>query len=294
MCTPNAKDAKVRRAQPSENFLKPKPESANVNETSILTVVNESERSCDVVFTGDSTTREILPLVKGKEIGIFQVPHHGSSVNSKLEECCGGIVKEEYSKIYDVIMSSMQDKVVKETALFYITFSAQCYLISAGGTDNHNHPNSQVLRGIIFTNAFRRRMCVILLTNSCGLLLQKLRPLHQISKAQNWSKYVKIYHHNDVFDIIDSEQCHICIRPDHEKCISDVRTNALEWTPEGYINKIRTIISQTRPTLNDSRPLPQDRFITKSTVEVAIEGKPKFTARYLCSPSTQSQIRGKN
>ena len=222
-CT--TRDGKGRRIQPSEIFLKENPKHVDANETSILTVINQSKRKCDAVLTGDSTAEEILPLVEGKEIGIFQVPHHGSSFNSKLEDSH----KVEYSRYYN--LSTIHNKEVKETLLFYSTFRAQCYLISAGGTEKYKHPHPQVLQGIILANSLRCQECVILLTNSRGLNSDKVKQLHQL--APQWTQYVKIYHYDDVF----TQQHYASLHP--EKCISDVRMDTIEWTPEEYINKTR-------------------------------------------------------
>ena len=155
-CTPHDDILQARCAQQVETFSKPK--GIDANETSILTVINESKGYCDVVLTGDSTTKEILPLVEGKEIGIFHVPHHGSSFNSKLGD---SRKVEEYSRYYN--LSTIRNKEVKETLPFYSTFRAQCYLISAGGTENYKHPHPQVLQGIILTNSLRCQECVIFL-----------------------------------------------------------------------------------------------------------------------------------
>ena len=280
-CTPKHENLKVTRTQQLKTFPKP-------NETSILTIINEYEGKCDVVLTGDSIAKIILPLVEGKEIRIFQVPHHGSSDSSKLED---SQKLKELSQRYD--LSAIQDREVKEIFLFYSTFRAQCYLISAGGTDKHNHPHSQVLQGIILANALRRQECVILLTNSCGLILQKLKPLHKlhVPGAENWSKYVKIYHYNDAF-ITDPKllQCHTSLCP--ERCISDVHKGALEWTPEGYINKTRTILSQSDPKMNDSRPQAKDCFKEKSTVEISLQGGRTFSAHVICVPLPHSPRSG--
>ena len=145
-CTSEAD--KLGRAQPSKTFLKENPKHVDVNEASILTVINQSERKCDVVLTGDSTAKEILPLVEGKEIGIFQVPHHGSISTSRLKDKCKLV---EYSEQCN--LSIVHNNEVRETLLFYSTFRAQCYLIMAGGTDNYKHPNPLVLQGIILANS---------------------------------------------------------------------------------------------------------------------------------------------
>ena len=264
-CSTKHDDVKVRPIQQSNAF--PKPKGVDTNETSILTVINESEKKCDIVLTGDSTTKQILPLVEGKEVRIFQVPHHGSSCNSRLED---SQKVQEYSGRYD--LSTIGDKELKQTLLFYTTFRAKCYLISAGGTENYKHPHPQVLQGIILANKLQQKefqtnalqhqefltdeqqhqKCVILLTNSRGLHSKKLGQLHQL--APQWTQYVKIYHYDDVFL---TEQCHTTLHP--ETCISDVDTNmvGVEWTPEGYINRMK-IMLPIMPTVSETRPLEKN------------------------------------
>ena len=268
-CAPKGNDLKVRRTQQSETY--PKPKAVDANATSILTVINESERKCDVVLTGDSTTKEILPLVEGKEIGIFQVPHHGSSHNSRLED---SVKLKEISALYD--LSTIHDKEIKETLLFYGTFRAHCYLISAGGTESYKHPHPQVMQGIILANAMRHRKCIILLTNSRGLDSKKLGQLHQL--APNWTQCVKIYHYDDVFF---TEQCHTTLRP--EQCISDACENTVEWTPEGYINRTKVTLP-VKLIISNYRPLERNRFTEKSTVEITIQGILQFNAHIICIP----------
>ena len=271
----------VRCIQSSEVFLKTKPKGINANETSILTTINcnESKRKCDAVLTGDSNAKEILPFVEGKEIGIFQVPHHGSSANSRLED---KYKLEEYSRQYD--FPTIHDKEVKEIFLFYSTFRAQCYLISAGGTGNYDHPHSSVLQGIILANSLRSQECVILLTNSRGLDSEKVKQLHQL--VPQWTRYVKIYHYDDVFF---TEQFHTSLRP--EKCIRDVRTNTVEWTPEEYINRTR-IMLPVKPTIGDCRPLKRNCFVEKSTVQITIQGILTFDAHIICVPLPHNPISG--
>ena len=261
----------VRRIQPSETFTKEAPKQVDANETSTLTVVNQSERKCDAVLTGDSTTREIMPLVEGKEIGIFQVPHHGSSLNSRLKDR-GKLV--EYSGQYN--LSIVHNNEVKEILLFYSTFRAQCYLISAGGTESYKHPHPFVMQGIILANSLRHYECVIVLTNSRGLNSEKLKQLHRL--APQWTQYVKIHHLDDVFI---TEQHHTSLHP--ESCINDVRANTVEWTPEGYINRTK-ITLPVKLTSIDHRPLERNRFIEKSTVEIIIQKTLKFSAHIICIP----------
>ena len=266
-----ARDDTVRRIQPSEIFTKEAPKQVDANETSTLTVINQSERKYDAVLTGDSTTREILPLVEGKEIGIFQVPHHGSLLNSKLKDREKLV---EYSGQYN--LSIVHNNEVKEILLFYSTFRAQCYLISAGGTESYKHPHPFVIQGIILANSLRHHECVIVLTNSRGLNSEKLKQLHRL--APQWTQYVKIHHLDDVFI---TEQHHTSLRP--ESCIGDVRASTVEWTPEGYINRTK-ITLPVKLTINDHRPLERNRFTEKSTVEITVQEKLKFSAHIICIP----------
>ena len=266
-------DDKGSFIQPSETFFKENPKHVDVNETSILTVINQSERKCDAVLTGDSTAEEILPLVEGKEIGIFQVPHHGSSSNSRLKDKSKLV---EYSGHCN--LSIVNNDEVKEIVLFYSTFRARCYLISAGGNESYKHPHPYVLQGIILANILRHLECVIVLTNSRGLNSEKIEKLHVRRVVPQWTRYVKIYHYDDVFF---TGQCHTSLRP--EKCISDVCANTVEWTPEGYISRTR-IMLPVKPTISDSRPLERNRFMEQSTVEITIKGTLKFSAHIICIP----------
>ncbi len=268
-CT--ARDDRVRRIQPSETFVKEAPKQVDANETSTLTVINQTERKCDAVLTGDSTATEILPLVEGKEIGIFQVPHHGSSSNSRLKDKSKLL---EYSGQCN--LSIVHNNEIKEILLFYSTFRAQCYLISAGGTESYKHPHPIVMQGIILANSLRHHECVIVLTNSRGLNSEKLKQLHRL--APQWTQYVKIYHIDDVFV---TERQHTSLRP--ERCISDVRENTVEWTPKGYINWTK-IMLPVKPLIINSRPLERNRFTEKATVEITVQEKLKFSAHIICIP----------
>ena len=271
-------DLKARHTQQLETF--PKPKGVDANETSILTVINESKGKCDVVLTGDSTAKEILPLVGGKKIGIFQVPHHGSLHNSRLEKSH----KVEEDSETKTKLLKIHDKELQETFLFYNRFRARCYLISAGGTANYKHPHPPVIQGIILANSLRHQECVILLTNSHGLDSEKLGQLHQL--VPGWTNYVKIYHYDDVFL---SGQCHITLCP--ERCIGDVRTNTVEWTPKGYINRMK-IMLPVKPTMSDIRPLEKNRFTEQSTVEITVKGILKFNAHIICIPLPHSPRSG--
>ena len=272
--TPREDVLEISRTQRSKIF--PKLERVDVNATSILTVFNESKGKCDVVLTGDSTAKEILPLVEGKEIRIFQVPHHGSSYNSRLED------SNKLKKISVHYNLSTLDK----TVLFYDSFRARCYLISAGGTENYKHPHPQVMQGIILANALRCHECIILLTNSRGLDSEKLGQLHQI--VPEWTQYVKIYHYDDVFF---KEQCHIAIRP--ELCISDVCVNTIEWTPEGYITWTKFMLP-VKPNIVNHRPQECNRFMEKSTVKITIQEEINFNAHIICVPLPHNLRTGRD
>ncbi len=273
-CTPKGDELKVSCTQRSKTY--PKPKGVDANGTSILTVINESERECDVVLTGDSNAKAILPLVEGKEIRIFQVPHHGSSCNSRLTD---STKPEKISKCYRL-------SIVETILLFYDTFKARCYLISAGGTKSYKHPHPEVIQGIILANALRCYECIILLTNSRGLNSNNLGQLHQL--VPEWTQYVKIYHYDDVFF---TDQCHTMVRP--ERCISDVCENTVEWTPEGYINRIK-IMLPVELTISDLRPLKKNHFTEKSTAEIAIPGMSPFNAHIICVPLPHNPRSGDN
>ena len=239
-------------------------------------MINQSERKCDAVLTGDSTAGEILPLVEGKEIGIFQVPHHGSCLNSRLKDKRKFL---EYSRQCN--LSIVHNNEVREILLFYSIFKARCYLISAGGTESYKHPHPHVLQGIILANSLRHWECVIVLTNSRGLNSEKLKQLHVHQLAPQWTRYVKIYHLDDVFF---TEQHHTSLCP--ERCISDVRTNTVEWTPEGYISRTK-IVLPVKLTISNHRPLEKNRFTEQSTVEItvqSVQGTLKFSAHIICVP----------
>ena len=261
-----------------------KPEGINANKASILTTVNLSKEECGAVFTGDLIAKHIMPLVRSKTIGIFQVPHHGDYWMSRLEishnvqNCCQEVKK---------ILEKCSEK-VKETLLFYSSFRAKCYIISAGGTEPH--PHFSVLQGIILANSLQRQECVILLTNSHGLNLGKLKGLRRLDPE--WTQYVKIYHYDDVFF---TEQCHMSLHP--ERCISDVRTNAIEWTPEGYINNIRRKLKTVTQTMCNCRPLGKQCFAEKSVVQIIAKwkkGELKFNAHIICAPLPHNPRSGDN
>ncbi len=73
----NKKQHKAKQAKQAKQF----------NATSILTTVKLQQSTCkydyDVVLTGDSycTIIDKELALKGKSVGVFQVPHHGSSYN---------------------------------------------------------------------------------------------------------------------------------------------------------------------------------------------------------------------
>ena len=256
-CTPNG------CIQLSHIFLEKKPVGIDINETSILTTINESRRTCDVVLTGDSRADLILPLVENKNIGIFQVPHHGSSSNSRLKD------RREllyYSTLQERELSKIIDREVKEIFLFYSTFRAKCYLVSAGG--KYKHPHSSVLQGIILANAFQHQECIILLTNSRGLDSEKLEELHQI--APKWTRYVHIVHQNDVFP---EYKCYTKLCP--KECIRNVRTSTftIEWTPEEYICIITGIISSKYQDLVDCRPLEKTALLKDQQWKLTFKGQ---------------------
>ena len=267
-----------RNAQQKGRYIKrsfPKPEGINANKASILTTLNTSEEKCDVVLTGDLIAEHIVPQVKNKTIGIFQVPHHGDFFMSRLN---GRHYAQECSSEVKKMLNECQDEKVKETLLFYSTFRAQCYLISAGGT--FPHPHYSVLQGIILANSLRCEECVILFTNSRGLKLEKLKKLCRL--APQWTQYVKIHHYDDVF-FTKQSQNNTCLHP--ERCISDVRTNTVEWTPEGYVNALRVKLKTVTLKISNRRPLEKKCFMERSLVEITTkESELVFKAHIICVP----------
>ncbi len=253
-----------RNAQQKGRYIKyffPKPDGINANKASILTTLNKSKDKCDVVLTGDLITKHIIPHVKNKKISIFQVPHHGDYWMSRLDD--KHYIQKCTPEVQN-ILSKCPDKLVKETLLFYSTFRAQCYLISAGGIEPH--PHYSVLQGIILANSVRCEECVILLTNSRALKLEKFKKLHHL--APQWTRYVKIHHYDDVF-FTEQSQSNICLHP--ERCISDVRTNTIEWTPEGYVNALRVKLQAVTLKMSNRPPLEKMCFVERLVVQITIK-----------------------
>ena len=276
-----------RNAQQKGRYIKrsfPKPDEINANKASILTTLNASEEKCDVVLTGDLIAEHIMPQVKNKTIGVFQVPHHGDFNMSRLD-----YVQECSSEVKKMLNESLNEK-VKGALLFYSTFRAKCYLISAGGTAPH--PHYSVLQGIILANySLQREECAILLTNSRGLMkLSKLEKLRHL--APQWTRYVKIHHYDDVF-FTEQSQNVICLNP--ERCISDVRTNTVEWTPEGYVNALRVKLKTVTLKISNHRPLEKKCFVERSLVEITNkESELVFKAHIICVPLPHNPRSGES
>ena len=268
------------------NFF-PNSDGINADESSILTALNDSGGKCDVVLTGDSYADLIMPLVRGKTIGIFQVPNHGTFYSSSQRHgqssCRENITVREMfqdcSKQQVDVMLQKCHKKVEEVLPLYGLFKAKCYFISTGGTKVYcnTHPHFAVLQGIILANKLRKHECVILVTNSRGLDSEKLKQLQRL--APKWSRYVKLYHYDDLFF---AGQCHTSLCP--QKVISDVRASTVEWTPQGYMNALRKKLKTVTQRLRNCRLQVNQCFVDKSIVQVSLKGIPKFSAHIICVP----------
>lgn len=248
--------ASPAKPQPLAMSTKPKPKkSPATNDTSILTVVN---KTC--VFTGDSNgdliTKHVLEDLIHKRIKphfqIFQVPHHGSKINSKITELdirsqyygLGVDEDQALKRLRTQVESvSYNKREITETlncAEFYCLFTADYYLISGGGHENYDHPNAEVLQGIIIARMIQRKLCYIVVTNSQGLDAKKLENLKIILPQEEWSVFVKIIHINDLKTdppllCTIPQQSHVTIEtgPDHKE-MKRHKQSLIEWSPQGY------------------------------------------------------------
>ena len=216
-------------------------EKSHGNDTSIITTVN----GYDIVLTGDSSGGIIKKKLNWTSkahtaVGIFQVPHHGSKNNSNEE--------------------------------FYKTFTASVYLISGGG--HYEHPNGEVLQGIIKVNAERKTRCIILVTNSYGLRREKLDNL-----PEKWWEWVTIYHIDDLVNYRDTDSPRskqyvtldpaLCLLPspsqvkvsassqppqfDPHQIIDSNEESMVEWTPKGYVHMIKRKLNKWPPKPKESK-----------------------------------------
>ena len=202
------------------------------NDTSIITTVN----GYDIVLTGDSSGDIIKKKLNWTSkactaVGIFQVPHHGSKNNSNEE--------------------------------FYKTFTASVYLISGGG--HYEHPNGEVLQGIIKVNAERETRCIILVTNSYGLRREKLVKLLPENLPEKWWEWVTIYHIDDLVNYRDQNSPRpkqyvtlgpaSCLDPHQIIDFDSNEESLVEWTPKGYVDMIKRKIHKQAPEVVDALPL---------------------------------------
>ncbi len=151
-------------------------DAKQLNATSILTTVKlpNSKYDYDVIMTGDSycnMIRDQLAL-RGKLVGVFQIPHHGSK--------------------YNLDRDSNRAATVREFADFFSSFRANIYLISHGEHGSYNHPHSEVITGIINAAVEKKRQCKIVVTATWfhgSRIGDTIDP--------KWSEYVEIYHFKD-------------------------------------------------------------------------------------------------
>ena len=149
-------------------------ENFDFNATSILTTVSlpgSRRYDYDVVMTGDSYGDFIYKKLnlKGKSVGVFQVPHHGSKYNLKYNL--------DHTK-------PSKPSTAKEFEDFYSSFNADIYLISHGDHQGYKHPHSEVITGILAAAVKNNRQCEIVVTAT----------YFDETNISNWSDRVKIYH----------------------------------------------------------------------------------------------------
>ena len=181
------------------------------NESSILTTVNETDDGFDIMLTGDSNAKMIKTVLSEKikstsfkpHIKVFQVPHHGSKENSDYE--------------------------------LYKSFTADVYLISAGG--QYGHPSNEVLSAIVHACVDNEHTSKIVVTNSRGLKLIKKGTYSReklVPGLNRWRNRVQVYHLDDLFNPRNTSP-HVTITSDQLLQGSDV----VSWSPKGYITKIK-------------------------------------------------------
>lgn len=212
----------TKGATPGGNDKETTPQKVKIssNESSIITTINEVDDSFDVMLTGDSTAdiiQKLLHIGKGAtkatptkpHIKVFQVPHHGSKCNSGLKKSTESIID------------------------FYKSFTADVYVISGGGHAKYDHPDSEVLKGIVCACITNQHKSTIVVTNSVGLNREKVI-LEKDNEVTNWHEFITICHLDDLF--LPTSTCipAITIASDNLQ-----PQGVLRWSPEGYINKIR-------------------------------------------------------
>ncbi|XP_064385751.1 uncharacterized protein LOC135334483 isoform X2 [Halichondria panicea] len=151
------------------------------NATSILTTVRipGSTYKYDVVLTGDSYGGIILDTLElksekdkpRKTVGVFQVPHHGSKKNSTMARTKG---EGSHLSCYT----------------FYMEFDADIYLISHGDNKAYNHPDSEVITGILAAAVKKEQHCKIVVTATRF----DGTKINEDTNIGNWRDYVDIYY----------------------------------------------------------------------------------------------------
>ena len=159
---------------------KSKNKKIDCNATSILTTVQipGSKYDYDVVLTGDSYGGIILDRLElrrpegttRKNVGIFQVPHHGSKENSTVKSTKGRCSIQKCKELY-------------------MLFDVDIYLISHGDHGGYNHPHSDVITGILAAAVEKKHDCNIVVTATWFDGTKIIE-----ANARNWSDYVKIYY----------------------------------------------------------------------------------------------------
>ena len=170
--------AKKRKAK-KRKAKKRKAKRLNFNATSILTTVSLQLSTCqydyDVVLTGDSyctiIEKKLELALKGKSVGVFQVPHHGSS--------------------YNLDNKKTTRSTAQEFTGFYSSFNAYIYLISHGDHKKYNHPHSEVITGILSAAVQKKRYpkCKIVVT---ATWFEKSKI--DETNISNWRDYVDIFY----------------------------------------------------------------------------------------------------
>ena len=191
------------------------------NDSSIITTINEVDDGFDVMLTGDSAATFIQSVLDGKSKGataatptiphikVFQVPHHGSKWNSCFKRSTESIVD------------------------FYTSFKADVYVISGGGHAKFDHPDREVLSGIVSACFINQHKSMIVVTNSFGLKKTKVIPKEDIHNVvTDWQHFVTICHLDDLFSPTSIPA--VMITSDNLQPQSILR-----WSPGGYIDKIR-------------------------------------------------------
>ena len=211
---------------------KRKAKRLNFNATSILTTVSLQPSTCeydyDVVLTGDSygTIIEKKLALKGKSVGVFQVPHHGSSYNLDDEKTTRSTA-EEFTG-------------------FYSSFNAYIYLISHGDHGSYNHPHSEVITGILSAAVQKKRdpKCKIVVT---ATWFEKSKI--DETNISNWRDYVDIYYFKpDTPGVAPYVTPYVTLDPNDEKLpeglqlfVKKVRVHTIKVNRNGKITPLEII-----------------------------------------------------